>query len=131
MSSSETPKMLAEQAKQLLGQSNNMVALANGGGFAVDPAAARELARAFDDMYDKMFGIEITLYTRAGQVPKLGSSPYAKQVAAYQHEAAWAFKEAMAALKAASRQYSEAYRRAGTNYAVSEDDATRTIGQVR
>lgn len=130
MSSTETPKVLAEHAKHLLKESHTMAKLADGGGFAVDPAAAQALARAFDEMHSEMFGIEITLYTRAGQVSKLGSSPYAKQVADYQHEAAWAFKEAMGALKVVAKQCAEAYRRAGANYAVSDDDAKRTIGNV-
>lgn len=130
MSSTENPKVLAEHAKHLLKESHAMAALADGGGFAVDPAAAQRLARAFDEMYSEMFGIEITLYTRAGQVSKLGSSPYAQQVADYQHEAAEAFQGAMAALKAVARQCGDAYRRAGANYAVSEDDAKRMIGKV-
>lgn len=130
MSSTETPKVLAEHAKHLLKESHAMARLAGSGGFAVDPAAAQRLARAFDEMHSEMFGIEITLYTGAGQVSKLGSSPYARQVAAYQHEAAEAFKEAMAALKVVATQCAEAYRRAGANYAVSDDDATSTIGNV-
>jgi hypothetical protein len=130
MSSPDAPKVLAEQAKHLLKESHAMAKLAADGGFAVDPVAAQRLAEAFDEMYSEMFGIEITLYTRAGQVSKLGSSPYAKDVAAYQHEAAYAFKDAMASLKVVARQCAEAYRRAGENYAVSDDDAKQTIGNV-
>jgi hypothetical protein len=130
MSSPESPQALAEHAKHLLKESHVMAKLAAGGGFAVDPAAAHQLAQAFDEMHSEMFGIEITLYTRAGQVSKLGSSPYAVEVAAYQHEAAQAFKEAMAALKAVATQCAEAYRYAGANYAGTDDEARQTIGNV-
>lgn len=102
-----------------------MVDAAKSGGFRADPEGVRELVQVCDRMIEKLRGAQRTFYELA-QEPKLGSSPYAKQVA--QHVRASAdgdqgvipqvdtFRQVLITLK-------EALYRASGQYAEAEETA--------
>lgn len=60
--------------------SSNLLSMAKSGGFAVDPEGAKKIAKAYRTMLDKIPQMRRTVRV-ASQAPKLGSGPYAKQVA--------------------------------------------------
>ncbi|MCR3719119.1 MULTISPECIES: hypothetical protein [Prauserella salsuginis group] len=102
-----------------------MVNAAKSGGFRTDPEGVKQMTKVCDDMIDEIERKQTTFELLA-QEPKLGSGPYAKQVA--QHVRASADGDQgvipqLQALKATLSALNEALYRASGQYAEAEEAA--------
>jgi hypothetical protein len=96
------------------------------GGVTIDPDGANGIASTFEAMVDEIVFIKAGMFT-AGQWPKLGTSPYAKQVSNYQREAAEAFLAVVEQLEDACRTCGEAFRASATGYGERDQEAAEQI----
>lgn len=108
--------------------------MAASGQFAVDPDSARKLAKPYDDMLDRIHEMRANI-DRVSQGPKLGSGPYAMQVAEFTTKAAvgddQSFEAVLDALEVICQTASKAYTQAAKNYDETDEDAKRTFDSGR
>lgn len=108
--------------------------MAASGQFAVDPESARKIAKVYDDMAAKMGKMRQHL-SRAAQAPKLGSGPYAQNVAEFTKSAASAhpqsFEAALDALETICNTAAKAYAQAAKNYDEMDDAAKQTFDSAK
>lgn len=66
--------------KQMKNDAEKLIGIANSGGFRADPEGVRELTQVCDDMLREL-GEHGETFRMIAQEPKLGTGPYAQQVA--------------------------------------------------
>lgn len=108
--------------------------LAASGQFAVDPEGARKIAKAYDDMVDRLTSMRAKLEF-AAQRPKLGTGPYAQRVAEFTTKAArgddQSFEAALEALESVCKTAARAYEQAAKNYDEMDESAKQTFDSAK
>lgn len=120
----------ADSLKTIKADSGKLLALAKDGGFAVDPEGAKKIAQAFRNMLDRIPQLHRTVRV-ASQAPKLGTGPYAKQIADFTKLTGsgddQSFEAALEALEIICENAAEAYETAAKNYDEMDEAAKQTF----
>ncbi|MGH3517204.1 MAG: hypothetical protein ACRDQ7_07245 [Haloechinothrix sp.] len=110
--------------------SSKLVGMARAGSFAVDPEGARGVAKAYRDMRDRIVMMRRNV-DAAAQAPRLGSGPYALQVAEFTQRMARgddkSFQAALDALEIICENSAEAHEIAANNYVEMDASAEQTF----
>ncbi|MBB3049430.1 hypothetical protein FHS23_000425 [Prauserella isguenensis] len=102
-----------------------MVNAAKSGGFRTDPEGVKQMTKVCDEMISEIESKQAT-FARLSQTPKLGSSPYAQQVAQHVLSSAdgpQGVIPQLRALKSTLIALNEALYRASGQYAEAEETA--------
>lgn len=108
--------------------------MASFGQFAVDPEGARKIAQAYSQMLDRIDKLRAVIDSVA-QAPKLGTGPYASQVAEFTTKAArgdeQSFEAAFDALTAICETAAKAYEQAAKNYNEADEAGKVTFDSAK
>lgn len=108
--------------------------MASSGQFAVEPEAARKIAKAYSDMLGRISEMRHKLID-VSQAPKLGTGPYAKTVADFNTKAAsgddQSFEAALDALETICDVAAKAYTEAAKNYSETDESAKQTFDSAK